>query len=88
MGTDSEDFLSFSRIEMLHLLLDAHVVNDEEGTLHSSILHNSEKEYFPGSISVQVLLPIGTILGKSRQVLFSVVLLLPSSSCKIFRTQF
>ena len=37
MGTDSEDFLSFSRNEPLHLLLDANVVNDEEETLLSSI---------------------------------------------------
>ena len=40
MGTDSEDFLSFSRNELLHLLLDGHVVNDEEDTLLSSILQN------------------------------------------------
>ena len=38
MGIDSEDFPSFSRNELLHLLLDAHVVNDEEDTLLSSIL--------------------------------------------------
>ena len=44
----------------LHLLLDALVVNDEEDTSISSIRH----EYFPGSTSVQVLFPIGTVLGE------------------------
>ena len=63
MGTDSEDYLYLSRNEQLHLLFDAHVVNDEEDTLLSSILQ-SEKEYFPGSLSLEVLLPIGTILGE------------------------
>ena len=43
MGTDSEDFPSFSRNELLHLLLDAHVLNDEEDTLLSSILHDRRK---------------------------------------------
>ena len=52
----SEDFLSFSRNEPLRLLLDAFVVNDEEETLLSS------KEYCPGSISIQFLLSMGTIL--------------------------
>ena len=31
------------RNELLHLLLDSHVVNDEEDTLLSSILHNRRK---------------------------------------------
>ena len=64
MGIDSEDFLLFSRNEPLRLLPDAFVVSDEEETLLSSIPHNSEKEYFPGSISIQFLLSIGTVLGE------------------------
>ena len=39
-GHDPDDNLLFSRIELLHLLLDARFVNDEEDTLLSSILHN------------------------------------------------
>ena len=39
-GNVSEDFLSFSRNEPLHLLLDAFVENDEEETLPSSLPHN------------------------------------------------
>ena len=39
--------------EALHLLPDALVVNDAEDMLLSSILHLSEREYSPGSISIQ-----------------------------------
>ena len=39
VGIDSEDVLQFSRIELLRLLLNAHVVSDEEDTSLSSILH-------------------------------------------------
>ena len=53
----SEDFPSFSRIEPLHHLLDAFVVNDEEETLLSSILHYRRK-----NISLLVLFPIGIVL--------------------------
>ena len=38
---------------------------------------NSESECSPGSTSVQVLFPVGTFLGKTRQVLVFVVLLWP-----------
>ena len=56
-GIGSEDF------ERLHLLLDT-LVNDEEETSISSKLHNRRKNDFPGSTSVQVLFPIGTVLGE------------------------
>ena len=36
---------------------------------------SSENEHFPGSTSVQVLFPIGTVLGEEWQVLFFVVFL-------------
>ena len=36
-------FLNSPDFELLHLLLDAHVVNDEEDALLSSILHNRRK---------------------------------------------
>ena len=63
MGIDSEDFPSFSRNEPLRLLLDALDVNDEEDKLLSSI-PRIRREYFPGSISIQFLLSMRTILGE------------------------
>ena len=61
---DSEDFLSFSRNEPLHPLLDVFADNDKEDELLSSETSYSEKEYFPGSISIQFLLSMETILGE------------------------
>ena len=60
LGNVSEDFLELSRIELPHLLLDAHLVHDEEDASISSILHNR----FPYSTSVQILFPIRTALGE------------------------
>ena len=54
----------FSRIQLLHHLLDALVVNDEEETLLSSILHTRRKNISLGSISIQFLLSMETILGE------------------------
>ena len=78
----SEDVLEFSRIERLHLLLDAHVVNDEEDRLLSSILHNRGKNIFCGSTSVQVLFPVGTVLGEepAGSLLCGFALALPCKS--------
>ena len=58
----SEDCLLFSRIQSLHhfLWVDFH---HEENESISSTLHKSEIEHFPGSTSVQVLSPIGIVLG-------------------------
>ena len=64
MGNVSEDFLQFSRIELLHHLLDVHVFHDEEDESISSIFQKTESEYSPGSTSVQVLFPMGTVLGE------------------------
>ena len=63
MGVDSEDFLFFSRNEPLHLLLDVLSVNDEEDESLSS-KPRIRRENFPGSISIQFLLSMGTILGE------------------------
>ena len=68
MGVGPEVFLSFSRNEPLRLLLDALVVNDEEETLLSSIPHNRKKEYFPGSVSIEFLLSMETILDEESAV--------------------
>ena len=54
---DSEDVLSFYRNEPLHLLLNVLSVNDEENeSLSSKLRAQREREYFTGSISIQVLL--------------------------------
>ena len=60
---DSEDFLLFSRNEPLHLLLDVLSVNDEEDESLSSKLR-TQRENIPGSISIQFLLSMGTILAE------------------------
>ena len=74
---DSEDFLSLSRNEPLHLLLDALVVNDEEDMLLSSILHNRRKNISLVQCQSNSFFQWERFLVKSWQVLFFVVLLLP-----------
>ena len=64
VGIDFEDFLSFSRNEPLHLLPDAHVVNDEEYTLLSSIFHNWRKHNSLVQCRSNSFFPIGTVLGE------------------------
>ena len=56
-------FFEFSRTKLLHLLRDAFVVHDEEDTSRLPILHNRRKNV-PGSTSVQILFPVGPILGE------------------------
>ena len=74
---DSEDFALFSRNEPLHLLLNVLAENHEEDELLSSKLR-TQREFSPGSISIQFLLSMVTLfLVKSQQVFFFVVLLLP-----------
>ena len=63
-GNISVDFLSFSRTELLHHLLDAHVVHDEEDESTSSIFQIRRVNISLGSTSVQVLFSIGIVLGK------------------------
>ena len=64
VGSDSEDFPSFSRNEPLRLLLDALVVNDEKDKITFFETSYSERDFFPASISIQFLLSMGTILGE------------------------
>ena len=63
MGNICEEFISFSRNELLHHLLDAHVVNDEEDESISSIFHDWRL-----NISLvqhrSKFVPIGTALGE------------------------
>ena len=63
---------------MLHLLLDAHVVNDEEETLLSSIPQNWRKNISLVQHQSTSSSQWGLFLVKSQQVPFFVVLLLPS----------
>ena len=77
VGIDSEDFPSFSRNELLHLLLDALVVNDEEDLLHSSIRHNRRKNISLVQCQSNSFSQWELFMEKSRQVLFFVVLLWP-----------
>ena len=66
MGNVSEDFLQFSRIELLHHLRDAHVFHDEEDESISAIFHNRRVNIDLNSIHTckqQVATPItGAIL--------------------------
>ena len=78
MEIGSEDFLSFSRNEPLRLLLDAFVVNDEEETLLSSILHTRRKNISLVQYQSNSFFQWKQFLVKSQQVLFFVVLLWPS----------
>ena len=43
---------------------DPHVVNDEEDTLLSSIPHDRRENNYLASTSVQILFPLGTVLGE------------------------
>ena len=52
----------FSRNEPLHPLLDVLAENDEENEITFFETSYSEKECFTGSISIQFLLSMGTIL--------------------------
>ena len=56
-------FLSFSRNEPLHPLLDVLAENDEEDELLSSKLR-TQREDFRGSISIQLLLFVRMIHGE------------------------
>ena len=76
-GNVSGDFLSFSRIELLHLLLDAFEVNDEEDTSLSSILHKRRKNISLVQHQSKFSSQSELFSGKSQQVLFFVVLLWP-----------
>ena len=78
MGTDSEDFLLFSRNELLHHLLDAHVVNDVEEMLLSSIPHTRRKNISLVQYQSNSFFQWKQFLVKIQQVLFFVVLLWPS----------
>ena len=78
MGVDSEDFPSFSRNEPLRLLLDALAVNDEEDKLLSSILRIRGENISLVQCQSNFFFQWGRFLVKSQQVLFFVVLLLPS----------
>ena len=77
VGIDSEDFLQFSRNELLHLLLNALVVNDKEDMLLSSTLHNRRKNISLVQCQSNSFSQWGLVLVKSWQVLFFVALLLP-----------
>ena len=77
MGIDSQDFLSFSRIEPLRLLLDVLSVNDEEDELLSSIPRIRRENISPVQYQCKFSSQQELFLVKSRQVLFFVVLLLP-----------
>ena len=74
VGTDSENFLSFSRNEPLHLLLDADVVNDEEETLLSSIPRTRRRNISLIQCQSNSFFQWEQFLVKSQQVLFFVVL--------------
>ena len=63
-GMDSEDFPLFSRIELLHRLVDVLSVNDEEDESLSSKPRTQRDIVSLGSISIQFLLSMGTILGE------------------------
>ena len=76
MGVGSEDFLFFSRNEPLHPLHDVLAEKHEEDELLSSKLR-TQRECFPGSISIQFLLFIGMILDEASAGSFLLVLLLP-----------
>ena len=74
----TEDFLYFSRNEPLRPLLDAFVVNEEEETLLSSIFHNRRKNISLVQCQSNSFFQCERFSVKSQQVLFFVVLLLPS----------
>ena len=77
VGIDSEDFPWFSRNESLRLLLDSFVVNDEEDELLSSIPHIRRKNITLVQHRSKFFSQWELSLGKSQQVLFFVVLLVP-----------
>ena len=74
----TEDFPSFSRNEALRFLLDALVVNDEEETLLSSIPRIRRENISLVQHRSNSFFQWERFLVKSQQVLFFVVLLLPS----------
>ena len=78
VGVGSADFPSFSRNEPLRLLLDALVVNDQEERLLSSILHTRKKNISLVRYRSNSFFHWERFSVKSQQVLFFVVLLLPS----------
>ena len=75
MGNVSEDFLQFSRNELLHYLLDVHVFHDEEDESISSIFHNRRMNIPLVQHRSKFFSQWELFLRKSRQVIFFVVLL-------------
>ena len=88
VGIDSEDFPSFSRNEPLRLLLDALVVNDEEDKLLSSIPRIRRENISQVQCRSNSFFQCERFLVKSQQVVFFVVLLLPSIGMQSFPLSF
>ena len=78
VGMDSEDFPLFSRNEQLHLLLDVLTVRDEEDESLSSIPRIRRENISLVQHRSNSFFQWERFLVKSQQILFFVVLLLPS----------
>ena len=89
VGTDSENFPSFSASEPLRLLLDAFVVNDEKETLLSSIPRNRKKNISLEQMSIQFLLSNGSDSWRRANTFSSLCFCFClRSACRICRIQF